>query len=63
MGRWLWLLALVLYGAAVLADIASHLADDQRSGRSWRDPANLAVAFCAGLFWPIDIIAKHLLSR
>ena len=63
MRRRLWLAALVLYGAAALADIASHLVADQRAGRNWRDPANLVVAFSAGLFWPVDLVAEQLLSR
>ena len=63
MGRRLWLAALMLYGAAALTDIASHLTADQRAGRNWRDPANLVVAFSAGLFWPVDLITGYLLSR
>jgi hypothetical protein len=63
LARRLWLLALVLYGAAALADIVSHLAADVRAGQSWRDPANLVVAFSAGLFWPVDLVAAQLLSR
>jgi hypothetical protein len=55
-------MALVLYGAAALADIAWHLADDQRAAREWYAPANLVVAFSAGLFWPVDLIAEYLLS-
>jgi hypothetical protein len=63
MGRRLWLATLLLYAAAVTADIASHLAADVRAGQSWHDPANLVVALSAGLFWPVDIVAQHLLSR
>lgn len=63
MKRRLWLLAIVLYGAAALDDIATHLAADSRAGRNWRAPANLAVAVSAGLFWPVDLIAEPLLSR
>jgi hypothetical protein len=62
-GRRLWLLAIVLYGVAALADISSHLAADSRDDETWHDPANLAVAVSAGLFWPVDLIAEHLLSR
>ena len=61
--RRLWLAALVLYGAAALADIAVHLAADVRAGQNWWAPNNLAVAIPAGLFWPVDIVAGHLLSR
>ena len=60
--RRLWLAALVLYGAAALADIAWHLAEDTRAGQDWRAPANLVVAFSAGLLWPVDLIAEYLLS-
>jgi hypothetical protein len=57
------LLALVLYGAAAGADIVAHLAADVRAGQNWWAPDNLAVAVSAGLFWPVDLIAGHLLSR
>ena len=36
---------------------------DVPAGRNWHDPANLAVAFAAGLFWPADLIAGLLLPR
>jgi hypothetical protein len=62
-GRRLWLAALVLYGAAGIADMSSRLAAEQRAGRDWHDPAHLTVAFSAGLFWPVDLVARHLLSR
>ena len=61
--RRLWLLALVLYGATAFADIVAHLAADVRAGQNWWAPDNLAVAVSAGLFWPVDLIAGHLLSR
>jgi hypothetical protein len=61
--RRIWLIALLLYGAAAVADIAVHLAADVRAGQHWWAPANLTVAFSAGLFWPVDLIAGHLLSR
>jgi hypothetical protein len=43
--------------------ISVHLHADSRAGQDWRDPANLAVAFSAGLFWPADLIAALLLPR
>jgi hypothetical protein len=58
--RRVWLAALCLYGLAGAADMAVHLAADNRAGQDWRDPANLAVAFSAGLFWPADLIASLL---
>jgi hypothetical protein len=57
------LAVLCLYGAAAAADIAAHLISDARAGQSWHDPANLAVAFSAGLFWPADLVASLLLPH
>jgi len=49
---------MVLYAIAGVVDGAYHLsatpAGHSRAGA-------LAVAFCAGLFWPIDIVARPLL--
>jgi hypothetical protein len=56
-----WLVALCLYVAGAAINMAVHLAADVRAGQSWHDPANLAVAFSAGLFWPADLIASLLL--
>jgi hypothetical protein len=61
--RRLWLLALVLYGAGASADTVVHLAADVDAGQNWWAPDNLAVAVSAGLFWPVDLIARYLLSR
>jgi hypothetical protein len=61
MSRRLWLIALCLYAAVAALDIAAHLRADVRAGQSWHDPANLAVAFSAGLFWPADLAALALL--
>lgn len=63
MSRWAWLVGLCLYAIAVAADIAAHLSADQRAGREWLDPANLAVAVSGGLFWPVDLVAQKLLGR
>jgi hypothetical protein len=63
LARRVWLVALILYGAAALTDIAAHLAADARAGHNWHDPPHLAVAVAAGLFWPLDLIAGYLLSR
>lgn len=63
MNRRLWLAGLSLYALAAAADVAVHLGADQRSGRVWLDPANLAVAVSAGLFWPVDLVAQKLLGR
>jgi hypothetical protein len=61
MKRVMWLLVLCLYGVGAAVDMAAHLMADVRAGESWHDPANLAVAFSAGLFWPADLIASLLL--
>ena len=63
MSRRVWLMALCFYAAAAAIDFAAHLAADRRAGRNWHEPANLAVAFSAGLFWPADLIAALLLPR
>jgi hypothetical protein len=60
--RRLWLAALCLYGAAAVADMAAHLTDDRRAGERI-GPANIPVAFAAGLFWPADLVARSLLAR
>ena len=61
MSRRVWLVVLWLYAAAAGIDMAAHLSADSRAGRDWHDPANLAVAFSAGLFWPADLVASLLL--
>jgi hypothetical protein len=62
MRRRLQLLALVLYLLAGLADGAHRfMAPPTLPGSHTGFLANLAVAFCAGLFWPIDIVARPLL--
>jgi hypothetical protein len=63
MSRRVWLIALCLYAAAAAIDFVAHLNADSRAGQNWQDPANLAVAFSAGLFWPADLIAALLLPR
>jgi hypothetical protein len=57
----MWTIALCLYALAAVVDFAAHLQSDSRAGRDWHDPANLAVAFSAGLFWPADLVALLLL--
>jgi hypothetical protein len=57
----MWTIALCLYAFAALVDFAAHLQTDSRAGRDWHDPANLAVAFSAGLFWPADLVASLLI--
>ena len=62
MGRRVWLLVLCLYAAIGIADGASRLAALRRITGRPADPAAIAVAFCAGLFWPVDIPARLLLG-
>jgi hypothetical protein len=63
MRRRVWLVGVCLYAIAAAADITAHLYADERAGRQWFDPANLAVALAAGLFWPVDLVAQKLLGR
>jgi len=61
MRRRVWLIVLVFYGVGAIADGAYHLTV-QSSPASRANPiAAIPVAICAGLFWPIDIIARRLL--
>ena len=61
MSRRVWLVVLWLYALGAAADMAGHLGADRRAGGDWMRPANLAVAFSAGLFWPADLVARLLL--
>jgi hypothetical protein len=61
MRRRVWLVALILYAAAGIADGASRIAAPPAAGHPGA-LSTLAVAFCAGLFWPIDIVARALLG-
>jgi hypothetical protein len=61
--RRFWLAVLWLYAIAAAGDMAAHLHDDSAAGQDWRAPDNLAVAFSAGLFWPVDLVARLLLAR
>ena len=59
--RRLWLAALCLYALAALADMAAHLNEVARTGEPIAP--NIPVAFAAGLFWPVDLVARILLAR
>jgi hypothetical protein len=59
----LWLLALCLYALAAAGDVAAHLDADRRAGAAWIAPGHLIVSFSAGLFWPVDLVARVLLGR
>ena len=61
MKKRIWLIALVLYAAAGLADAAYHLTSPTYAADRANLAASLPVAICAGLLWPIDIVARPLL--
>jgi hypothetical protein len=62
MKRRLWLAVLILYALAGIADGAVRMASPPAPGSHPNPIATVAVAFCAGLFWPIDVVARHLLG-
>ncbi len=61
MSRRGWLIALWLYAAAGLGDAALHLREENEAGLARYAPDRLIVAGVAGLFWPVDIVARTLL--
>ncbi|HWB49368.1 MAG TPA: hypothetical protein VG651_09680 [Stellaceae bacterium] len=61
MNRRVWLVILVLYAAAGIADVAYHLVAPQYRAAQSSLVAAVPVALCAGLFWPIDLVARPLL--
>jgi hypothetical protein len=62
MRRRIWLAVLVLYALAGIADGASRMTAPTAGGAHTNILSSLAVAFCAGLFWPIDIVARRTLG-
>lgn len=62
MRRRIWLAVLILYALAGIADGVSRMAEPPAPGSQASTISTLAVAFCAGLFWPIDIVARRLLG-
>jgi hypothetical protein len=58
----LGLALLVAYGLGATADMAYHLADDLVAGNRRIEASEVAVAFSAGLFWPVDLVAMALLA-
>jgi hypothetical protein len=56
----IWLVLMVTYAAIAVAD-GAHRFISPPAGTHASVAANLAVSFCAGLFWPIDIVARPLL--
>ena len=61
MRRRAWLIGLLLYGLGAGIDFAYHLIDDLR-GDGAIEFSDVAVAFSAGLFWPVDMVAMTLLA-
>jgi hypothetical protein len=57
-----WMVGLLLYGLGAAIDFAYHLIDDLGTGDEAIEFSEVAVAFSAALFWPIDIIAMVLLA-
>ena len=57
--RRVWLVVLLLYAAGAIADAGYRLTAPPPPRGSLI--AALPVAICAGLFWPIDIVARRLL--
>jgi hypothetical protein len=62
MRRRVWLAVLILYALAGIADGVGRINEPLASGNHPNTLSRLAVAFCAGLFWPIDIVARSLLA-
>jgi len=61
MRRRIWLAALLLYAAVAIIDIMHHMGQSVAPGSQTGTGARLAIAFCAGLFWPVDFAARLLL--
>ncbi len=59
--RWVWLIVLMLYAAAAVADAAHHLTAPPSPAARSNPAAAVPVAICAGLFWPLDMVARPLL--
>ena len=57
-----WLAALVVYALAGGGDFAYHLIEDVRTGNDSIEVSDIAVAFSAAVFWPVDLIAMALLT-
>ena len=62
MSRRGWVIALWLYAAAGLADGSARVVEEHRATGAPVGPATIAVGFCAGLFWPLDLVARLLLA-
>jgi hypothetical protein len=52
----------VLYGLVAGGDFAYHLIEDLHTGNQAIEFSEIAVAFSAAVFWPVDLIAMVLLA-
>ncbi|MBV8506728.1 MAG: hypothetical protein JOZ11_13095 [Alphaproteobacteria bacterium] len=52
----------MLYALAASGDFAYHLIEDLRTGNDSIEVSDIAVAFSAAVFWPVDLIAMVLLA-
>ena len=57
-----WVIAVCLYGLAATLDLGVHLAELRAEHRRIAYP-DVAVAFSASLFWPVDLVARALLRH
>jgi len=55
-------IAVCLYGLAATLDLGVHLAELRAEHRRIAYP-DVAVAFSASLFWPVDLVARALLRH
>ena len=60
--RSVWRAALLLYGLAAGGDFAYHLSEDLHTGNQAIELSEVAVAFSAAVFWPVDLVAMSLLA-
>lgn len=56
----IWLTVMIVYAAIGFADGTHHFISPP-VGTHASVAGNLAVSFCAGLFWPIDVVARPFL--
>jgi hypothetical protein len=57
-----WLIALLLYGLVAGGDFIYHLTGYLHTGDRVIEYSEVAVAFSAALFWPVDFVAMALLA-
>lgn len=60
--RSVWLAVLLVYGLGAGADFAYHLVQDLRTDDQAIEVSDVAVAFSAAVFWPVDLVAMWLLA-